>query len=97
MIGHDFCCVSLSDLLTPWEVIENRLHAAAQGDFVTAFYNPRSLKRRDQLDRAIAILTPHRQPDTPVIIADNLGRPEETVRIVPLKDFDTNVVDMLTL
>lgn len=97
MIGHDFCCVSLSDLLTPWEVIENRLHAAAQGDFVTAFYNPRSLKRRDQLDRAIAILTPHRLPDTPVIIASNLGRPEETVRIVPLKDFDTKVVDMLTL
>lgn len=97
MIGHDFCCVSLSDLLTPWNVIENRLHAAAQGDFVTAFYNPRSLKRRDQLDRAIAILKPYRQPDTPVIVASNLGRPEETVRIVPLKDFDTAVVDMLTL
>lgn len=97
MIGHDFCCVSLSDLLTPWDVIENRLHAAAQGDFVTAFYNPRSLKRRDQLDRAIAILRPHRRADTPVIIASNLGRPEETVRIVPLQDFDTGVVDMLTL
>ena len=97
MIGHDFCCISLSDLLTPWEAIENRLHAAAQGDFVTAFYNPRSLKRRDQLDRAIAILKPHRPDDTPVIIASNLGRPEESVSIVPLKDFDTQVVDMLTL
>ncbi|WP_119391851.1 precorrin-3B C(17)-methyltransferase [Taklimakanibacter lacteus] len=97
MIGHDFCCISLSDLLTPWEVIEQRLTAAAQGDFVTAFYNPRSLKRRDQLDRAIAILKPHRSPDTPVIIASNLGRPEESVRIVALKDFDASVVDMLTL
>lgn len=97
MIGHDFCCISLSDLLTPWEVIEKRLEAAAQGDFVTAFYNPRSLKRRDQLERAIAILKPHRSPDTPVVIASNLGRPQEKVSIVPLKDFDTAVVDMLTL
>lgn len=97
MIGHDFCCISLSDLLTPWDVIEKRLEAAAAGDFVVSFYNPRSLKRRDQLDRAIAILAPHRHPDTPVVIASNLGRPEETVRIVPLKDFDTQVVDMLTL
>jgi cobalt-precorrin 5A hydrolase/precorrin-3B C17-methyltransferase len=97
MIGHDFCCISLSDLLTPWDVIENRLRAAARGDFVTAFYNPRSLKRRDQLERAIAILKPHRHGDTPVIIAGNLGRPEENVRIVALKDFDPAVVDMLTL
>jgi cobalt-precorrin 5A hydrolase / precorrin-3B C17-methyltransferase len=97
MIGHDFCCISLSDLLTPWEVIENRLHAAAQGDFVTAFYNPRSLKRRDQLERAIDILKPHRHGGTPVIIASNLGRPEENVCIVALKDFDPGVVDMLTL
>jgi len=97
MIGHDFCCISLSDLLTPWEVIENRLAAAAQGDFVTAFYNPRSLKRRDQLERAIAILKPHRSPDTPVVIASNLGRPEESVRIVAFADFDASVVDMLTL
>ncbi len=97
MIGHDFCCISLSDLLTPWEVIESRLAAAARGDFVTAFYNPRSLKRRDQLDRAIAILKPHRPRDTPVIIASNLGRPEEQVRIVALEDFDPRVVDMLTL
>jgi cobalt-precorrin 5A hydrolase/precorrin-3B C17-methyltransferase len=97
MIGHDFCCISLSDLLTPWEVIERRIEAAAQGDFVTAFYNPRSLRRRDQLERAIAILKPHRSPDTPVVIASNLGRTEEKVRIVRLADFDPDVVDMLTL
>ncbi len=97
MIGHDFCCISLSDLLTPWEVIKKRVQAAAEGDFVTAFYNPRSLKRRDQLERAIAMLKPHRLPDTPVIIASNLGRAEENVRIVALKDFDASIVDMLTL
>jgi cobalt-precorrin 5A hydrolase / precorrin-3B C17-methyltransferase len=97
MIGHDFCCISLSDLLTPWEAIEKRLHAAAEGDFVISFYNPRSLKRRDQLERAFTILKDHRPPDTPVIIASNLCRPEENVRIVKFADFNPDYVDMLTL
>ncbi|HFC05280.1 MAG TPA: precorrin-3B C(17)-methyltransferase, partial [Rhizobiales bacterium] len=74
LIGHDFCTISLSDLLTPWETIEKRLKTAAEGDFNIAFYNPRSLKRTDQLQKAIDILKPHRTPDTPVIIASNLGR-----------------------
>ena len=97
MIGHDFCCISLSDLLTPWEAIERRLKAAAEGDFVISFYNPRSLKRRDQLERAFAILKPHRPADTPVVIASNLGRPEEQVKIVRFADFNPDDVDMLTL
>ena len=97
MIGHDFCCISLSDLLTPWDAIEKRLHAAATSDFVIAFYNPRSLKRRDQLERAFAILKNHRPPDTPVIIASNLGRPEESLKIVQFQDFNPDDVDMLTL
>jgi cobalt-precorrin 5A hydrolase/precorrin-3B C17-methyltransferase len=97
MIGHDFCCISLSDLLTPWEAIEKRVKAAAEGDFVISFYNPRSLKRRDQLERAFAIMKNHRPPDTPVIIASNLGRTEENVRIVNFKDFNPDDVDMLTL
>ena len=97
MIGHDFCCISLSDLLTPWEAIEKRVKAAAEGDFVISFYNPRSLKRRDQLERAFAILKNHRPPDTPVIIASNLGRPQEDVRIVTFADFNPDDVDMLTL
>ncbi len=97
MIGHDFCCISLSDLLTPWESIEKRIKAAAEGDFVISFYNPRSLKRRDQLERAFAILKDHRPPDTPVIVATNLGRPEENVRIRRFSDFDPEEVDMLTL
>ncbi len=97
MIGHDFCCISLSDLLTPWEAIEKRIKAAAEGDFVISFYNPRSLKRRDQLERAFAILKNHRPPDTPVIVATNLGRPEENVRIRKFSEFDPEEVDMLTL
>ena len=97
MIGHDFCCISLSDLLTPWEVIEQRITAAAQGDFVISFYNPRSLKRRDQLKKAFAILSPHRPTDTPVIIAANLGREAEAVKIVSFADFNPDDVDMLTL
>ena len=97
MIGHDFCCISLSDLLTPRAVIERRLQAAAEGDFVTALYNPQSLKRRDLLERAMAIFAPHREAGTPVIIASNLGRPTEVVRIVNFKDFDPAAVDMLTL
>ena len=97
MIGHDFCCISLSDLLTPWEAIEKRVKAAAESDFVISFYNPRSLKRRDQLERAFKILGAHRPADTPVIIASNLGRSEEKVRIVAFKDFNPDDVDMLTL
>lgn len=96
-IGHDFCTISLSDLLTPWEVIEQRLHAAAEGDFVVAFYNPKSQRRTDQIVRAMAILGAHRPPSTPMIIASNLGRPEEHVRVRALSEFDPDEVDMLTL
>ncbi len=97
MIGHDFCCISLSDLLTPWETIENRIKAAAAGDFVISFYNPRSLKRTDQIIKAFEILKPHRNPDTPVVLASNLGRPEENVRVLRFADFNPADVDMLTL
>ena len=96
-MGHDFCLISLSDLLTPWSVIEQRLVAAAQGDFVTAFYNPRSQRRRDQIERAFAILSRHRPADTPVIIAANLGRPQEKMKITTLGAFDPDDVDMLTI
>jgi cobalt-precorrin 5A hydrolase/precorrin-3B C17-methyltransferase len=97
LIGHDFCCISLSDLLTPWHVIERRVKAAAEGDFVIAFYNPRSLKRRDQLDRAFAILARHRSADTPVVIASNLGRMDEKVKVTRFADFVPTEIDMLTL
>jgi len=73
-LGHDFCTISLSDLLTPWEAIQMRIKAAAEGDFVVAFYNPVSKRRRKQLAYAREALLQHRPADTPVILATNLGR-----------------------
>jgi precorrin-3B methylase len=96
-LGHDFCAISLSDLLTPWPAIEARIRAAAEADFVIAFYNPASQRRRTQLARAKAILQEHRPPDTPVLLARNLGRDGESVVTVPLADLDPGAVDMLTL
>jgi cobalt-precorrin 5A hydrolase/precorrin-3B C17-methyltransferase len=97
LIGHDFCCISLSDLLTPWDTIEKRLKAAAEGDFVVAFYNPRSLKRTDQIVKAFEALRPYRKPDTPVILASNLGRSKEQVHVLRFEDFRPEQVDMLTV
>jgi cobalt-precorrin 5A hydrolase/precorrin-3B C17-methyltransferase len=96
-LGHDFCAISLSDLMTPWEAIERRLQAAADGDFVVALYNPRAERRAWQLPKAIAILAASRPSDTPVAIARNLGRAEESVRIVTLATLDPAEVDMLSL
>jgi cobalt-precorrin 5A hydrolase/precorrin-3B C17-methyltransferase len=96
-LGHDFCAISLSDLLTPWSEIERRLQAAADGDFVVALYNPASMRRRDQLRRAMSILGAQRPPQTPVIVARNLGRPNETVAITDIAALDPESIDMLTL
>jgi len=94
---HDFCTISLSDRLTPWEVIERRLQAAAAGDFVVALYNPRSLGRTWQLERARALLLEGRPATTPVVLARQLGRADETVRLTTLGDLPVDAVDMLTL
>ncbi len=96
-LGHDFAVISLSDLLTPWAQIERRLAAAARGDFVLALYNPRSQRRRRQLEAARRILLRHRRPDTPVVLARNLGREGEQVTLGTLARFDARAVDMLTL
>lgn len=96
-LGHDFCAISLSDLLTPWDIIENRLKAAAQGDFVVALYNPKSRRRAHQLEKAVAILREHRPAHTPVIVAANLGRENERVGMATLDNFDPQTVDMLTV
>jgi cobalt-precorrin 5A hydrolase / precorrin-3B C17-methyltransferase len=96
-LGHDFCAVSLSDLLTPWPVIERRLRAAAEGDFVLALYNPRSERRQDQLAAAREILLRHRPAETPVALARNLGRAGESLRITTLAALDPAEADMLTL
>jgi cobalt-precorrin 5A hydrolase/precorrin-3B C17-methyltransferase len=96
-ISHDFCAISLSDLLTPWEVIERRLEAAARADFVLALYNPRSRERDWQLTRAVEILGAYRPPTTPVAIARNISRPDESIALTTLAEFDPAVVDMFTL
>jgi cobalt-precorrin 5A hydrolase/precorrin-3B C17-methyltransferase len=96
-LGHDFCAVSLSDLLTPREAILRRIEAAAVGDFVTALYNPQSNRRRDLLDRACGILATRRPPETPVVVARNLGRADEAVTVTTLAELDRATVDMLTI
>jgi len=96
-LGHDFCAISLSDLMTPWAVIERRVRAAAEGDFVIAFYNPVSKRRVRQLGEARDILLSHRPAETPVVLARNLGRPGESVDVLALKDLSSDRVDMLTL
>jgi cobalt-precorrin 5A hydrolase/precorrin-3B C17-methyltransferase len=96
-LGHDFCAISLSDLLTPWEVIRARLEAAASADFVVALYNPRSARRTAQLEDGAAILLAHRAPETPVLVARNLGRTGESHRILRLDELAEADVDMLSL
>ncbi|MEO4041648.1 precorrin-3B C(17)-methyltransferase [Hoeflea sp. CAU 1731] len=96
-LGHDFCTISLSDLLTPWESIKRRVMAAGEADFVIAFYNPVSKRRRTQLAWARDELLKTRPADTPVVLATNLGRSGETVRVVPLAELDVDDVDMLTV
>jgi cobalt-precorrin 5A hydrolase/precorrin-3B C17-methyltransferase len=94
---HDFCTVSLSDRLTPWEVIERRLEGAAKGDFVVALYNPRSKGRDWQLQRAKDILLTERPVSTPVVMARQLGRQEEHVSFCRLDSLPVESVDMLTV
>ena len=97
MLGHDFCTISLSDLLTPWETIEKRIHSAGAGDFVVSFYNPVSKKRNWQLNTARDILLEYRPPETPVLIGRQLTREEETIDLITLAELDAKDVDMFTL
>lgn len=96
-LGHDFCAISLSDLMTPWTAIERRLQAAAAADFVVALYNPASTARRGRLAQARECLLSSRPPATPVVVARNLGRAGETVRRTTLAALDEKDVDMLTV
>ena len=96
-LGHDFCVISLSDILKPWEVIEQRIAAAAAADLVMAFYNPISKQRIWQLSRAIEILLQSRDTKTPVILGRNLGRPGQSVRVCTLGEFQPEDADMRTL
>ena len=96
-LGHDFCAISLSDLLTPWAVIEQRLEAAAAGDFVVALYNPASMRRRRGLARAVEILAARRPATTPVVVARSIGREGETIAVTRLQDLDQSSIDTMTL
>jgi cobalt-precorrin 5A hydrolase/precorrin-3B C17-methyltransferase len=96
-LGHDFCAISLSDRLTPWAAIRARLAAAAAADFVVALYNPRSTRRRERLAEAAAILLGHRPPQTPVVVARNLGRAGEAVQILTLADLAAADIDMFAV
>ena len=96
-LGHDFCTISLSDLITPWEVIRKRLDAAAAADFVVALYNPRSSRRQAQLGEAARILLRYRSPETPAFIGRNLGRAGEEQQIIRLAELPAAEVDMLTI
>ena len=96
-IGHDFCVVSLSDLLTPWEVIEKRLRAAVAGDFSLCLYNPASHKRADYLERACDILLDAGvSPQTACGYVRNIGRPGEEAKILPLAELREAKLDMFT-
>jgi precorrin-3B C17-methyltransferase len=94
ILGHDFCCISLSDLMTPWTTIEKRIHAAAMGDFVTGLYNPKSKKRYWQLGALKNIYLKYRPKTTPVAICKQLGRAEEEIKITTLEELDVDEVDM---
>ncbi|WP_016952307.1 precorrin-3B C(17)-methyltransferase [Anabaena sp. PCC 7108] len=96
-LGHDFCAISLSDILKPWAIITQRITAAAQADFVIAFYNPVSKERTWQLAEAKNILLKYRKPDTPVVLGRNLGRPGEAVKVITLDQLEPASADMRTL
>src|SRR4028119_2297340 len=93
---HDFCAISLSDLLTPWEVIEKRLTAVAQADFVTALYNPRSQTRTQQIATARAIFLKYRDPNTPVALVRSAYRQDEQITLTTLGKLLETPIDMLT-
>lgn len=96
-LGHDFCAISLSDILKPWETIAQRIAAAAQADFVIAFYNPISTQRTWQLTEAQTILLQWRLPETPVVLARNMGRSAEHIEVVSLDQLSQSQADMRTV
>ncbi|MBO0878446.1 MAG: ATP-binding protein, partial [Pseudonocardia sp.] len=96
-LGHDYCVLSLSDRLKPWQVIAERLVAAATADLAIAIYNPASRTRTWQVGAARDLLLEHRSPDTPVVIGRDVGGPDEHVAVTRLADLDPSVVDMRTM
>ena len=93
---HDFCLISLSDLLTPWEKIEARLLGASQADFVICLYNPSSKKRHDYLQKACDLMLRFKAPETVCGIVGNIGRDQESMQVMTLKELRKTKVDMFT-
>lgn len=96
-LGHDFCTISLSDLLTPRDTILKRIKAAADGDFIIGFYNPASRRRQTLLPAARELLLQQRPGNTPVLIGRQLGRPDEQITTTDLQQLDPSHIDMLSL
>ncbi|HUE28704.1 MAG TPA: precorrin-3B C(17)-methyltransferase, partial [Solirubrobacteraceae bacterium] len=96
-LGHDFCVLSLSDILKPWAIVERRLRAAGEADLVLALYNPASRTRREQLTRALEVLREHRAPNTPVVVARAVGDASESVTVTTLAALEPAAIDMRTL
>lgn len=96
-MGHDFCVVSMSDLMTPWQLIERRIRCAAEGDFVTAVYNPKSHGRYWQLHRLKELFLQYRHEDNVVGYVRQAGREDQEVKVTTLRDFDPDDVDMFTI
>lgn len=94
---NDFCHISLSDLMTPWEIIEKRLHAAASADFVICLYNPRSKGRPKHLAKALEIILQYKPADTIVGLAKDVGRKKETTVLTTIQELDETLVDMTTV
>jgi len=96
-LGHDFCVISLSDILKPWEIIAQRISKAAESDLAIAFYNPVSKERTWQLAEAKKMLLKYRKPQTPVILGQNMGRTGEKIHIITLEELEPNLADMRTV
>jgi precorrin-3B C17-methyltransferase len=96
-IMHDFCTISLSDLLTPWEVIERRIEAAAYGDFVIAIYNPKSIGRKTHIEKAIDMIKKHRAGSVPVGLIKNAGREGNQQKLFTIDTIDFDFIDMMTV
>ena len=94
---HDFAVISLSNLLTPWETIRKRIEMAAEGDFVTALYNPKSKKRVQNIEEVREIMLKHRSPDTPVGIVTAASRDQQSKVISTLQDFTKEEINMFSL
>ncbi|MCE8521493.1 precorrin-3B C(17)-methyltransferase [Ruegeria pomeroyi] len=96
-LGHDFCCINLSDNLKPWPLIEHRLRLAAQADFAMAFYNPRSKSRPEGFEKTLQILREECEPERLILFARAVSRPDEALRVTQLAEATPEMADMQTV